>query len=549
MKTIFYYLKSQIDLPTFLLLILSLVWTSSAFLLNPHILQYSLSILFILSLRLFILSFNSYYIDNFSNNLYNFSNTSSKFVSHKKINYNMNFIYIAVIVSSTAMFIFSIIKGQSYINSLLITLSIIITAQPKNIDTLINFIIVSNLKTLNKKHIYINSDISILDSCKNINRLLISKDNILVKNKMKVVKIYDHISEISKSNPEKLQLISTLFNMCSTCNNSSITPLELALLNFSKDNNINNDFIGDTEKISEIPFTNDRKLMTSIYKVDDGHFLTITKGSIELILDKSVYTIDNSDNIEFSNSIKSKTSMLHGKMAGKGLSVIGIAFKHWDFSPNLEDVDSIEINLIFVGMVGLNYYIKSDAKKHIDDCYKLDVKPILISGEHSLTAKSIANRIGFLKGNSKTISGNELESLEHNELMLDIDNIQIFSRLSDSHRERIYKTFKNKGNIVGVLNYTSLDFVDNNLMFYINDEHNLNNGIKINSLNDVIEVIARSRCLDNRIKFIGDMWKFCIIGELLLFLICLMFGQIDSTLSFEVLFINIVIYILICILK
>ena len=272
------------------------------------------------------------------------------------------------------------------------------------------------------------------------------KTGTLTQNKMKVV---ETIADDNK-------LLLKLASMCTDCNityNNGVQevdgePTEVAIVNKALEFGQNKEQNYKTEKrINDIPFDSKRKLMTTIHKVGNKYRI-ITKGAPDVLIKKcsKVYTNGTAQklNLNTKNEILNKNK----EMAKKALRVIAVSYLDLDYMPNVNE--SIENNLIFVGLIGMIDPPRQGVKEAVRTCKNAGIKTVMITGDHIDTACSIAKDLGILKLKDLAITGEELDKIPQNELEKNIMNYSVFARVSPEHKVRIVKAFQNTGNVVAM---------------------------------------------------------------------------------------------------
>ena len=215
------------------------------------------------------------------------------------------------------------------------------------------------------------------------------KTGTLTQNKMKVIEYKDIFNK-------KLDLILKLACMCTDCNidkkgNVDGEATEKAILEAAILQGENkNELCLKMPRINEIPFESERKMMTTIHK-DNNSFKSITKGAPEILINRCTYYYNNGNIQKLDKLIVEKILDNNKEMAQKALRVIGVAYKNIDILP--QNINDIEKNLIFVGLIGMMDPPRKGVKEAIITCEKAGIKTIMITGDNIITAEAIANQI------------------------------------------------------------------------------------------------------------------------------------------------------------
>ena len=225
-------------------------------------------------------------------------------------------------------------------------------------------------------------------------------------------------------------------------------PTEVALVEYSMSKNISKDVLyTKMPRINEIPFDSDRKLMTTIHKLNNG-YLIITKGAPDVLIKKCSNYLENNNTLKLDKNTIAKIINENENMALSALRVLGVGYKKVDYLPNSIKPEDIEWDLTFVGLVGMIDPPREGVKEAIFNARKAGIRTIMITGDHILTAKAIAKEIGILNDNSIAVSGNELDIMTDSELEKNILKYSVFARVSPEHKMRIVNAFKKQGKIV-----------------------------------------------------------------------------------------------------
>jgi len=203
-------------------------------------------------------------------------------------------------------------------------------------------------------------------------------------------------------------------------------------------------------RVSEVPFTSERKRMTTIHKAPDGKLFAYVKGAPEIILGRSTHIIKNGQVKKLSAKDRKTVLETNEKMASDALRVLGVAYKEMSTStPENIDEDSAEENLVFVGLSGMIDPPRDEAKEANLKCQKAGIKTVMITGDHKLTALAIAKELGMLKSDV-VLTGAELDNMNDEEFEKIVEDVAVYARVSPEHKLRIVKALKKKGQIVAM---------------------------------------------------------------------------------------------------
>ncbi len=214
-------------------------------------------------------------------------------------------------------------------------------------------------------------------------------------------------------------------------------------------------------RVHEIPFTSERKRMTTVHKMAEGKFLAFTKGAPEVILDRCTKILKRGDAKQLTKTERQKILETNGAMASDALRVLGIAFKEVadidveDFREisEAEKINALmESELIFVGLAGMIDPPREEAKEANRICEKAGIRTIMITGDHKLTAVAVAKEIGIIERTSEgtSLTGAELDLLSDEAFEKVVKDVRVYARVSPEHKLRIVRALKTKGEIVAM---------------------------------------------------------------------------------------------------
>jgi Ca2+-transporting ATPase len=263
--------------------------------------------------------------------------------------------------------------------------------------------------------------------------------------------------EHEKIDPTKDPHLILLLRIGVLCNNASVDsadiigdPTEGALIVAAAKAGMQK---GELESLyprkSEIPFSSERRRMTTIHDTPEGQQIACVKGSPETVLRLCERICQKGKEVKL-QAVRRKAVLKQGEeMAGQALRVLGIAYKTLPHNPADLDEDRVERNLVFVGLVGMIDPPRDEAKDAVRQCEQGGIRVVMITGDHKLTAVTIARELGIMK-NGTALTGEELDEINDEDLHKIIDRASVYARVSPEHKLRIVKALKSKGNIVAM---------------------------------------------------------------------------------------------------
>jgi Ca2+-transporting ATPase len=340
------------------------------------------------------------------------------------------------------LFISGLVRGENPFTLLLLSISLAVAAIPEALPALITIALAKGAARLAKRKALIIR-LPAVETLGSVSFICSDKTGTLTQNKMEVVENFEN-TVLSPSFSNTPLLLSALLNQDIQFNESGEAfgeSTELALVNYCISK------LGIAEfhelykqypRIAEIPFDSDRKCMTTIHPFGD-QFLVITKGASETI---QTCLLDP--------TAKHQMLTMSDKWASQGVRVISYGFKLLDELPQQISSGSIEHDLVWLGQIGLMDPPRVNVKRVIEECKEAGIKPVMITGDHPATAKSIAIQVGIMGVQDRVMLGTQLEQLTDEELNQQVVDIAVYARVSPNQKLRIIKALQSKGHFVAM---------------------------------------------------------------------------------------------------
>ena len=282
------------------------------------------------------------------------------------------------------------------------------------------------------------------------------KTGTLTQNKMTVENYYVNgesvcSEEIDLKDPAQRELL--MFSML--CNDSTNhdgqeigDPTETSLINLGS--LLGEDYAQVREeypRLSEVPFDSDRKLMSTEHFID-GRYVMVVKGAVDVLLERMSHIQDGDTLREITEEDRVRIELQNRHFSENGLRVLAFAFKTMEQEQGLTLND--ENDLTFLGLISMMDPPRVESKDAVAECIKAGIKPIMITGDHKVTAAAIAKRIGILENMSEACEGAVIEDMTDEELQEFVSNISVYARVSPEHKIRIVRAWQERGNIVAM---------------------------------------------------------------------------------------------------
>lgn len=354
------------------------------------------------------------------------------------------------------IFIISFFQGRDLLEMFLTSISLAVAAIPEGLPAIVAIVLALGVQRMVKKNAIIRK-LPAVETLGSVSIICSDKTGTLTQNKMTVTTVYTNDSYIKESdfnlNDNESKLLVDCMVLCNdaTYSEKSQTgdPTEIALLESPfKLNILKEKLEKEFKRIDEVPFDSDRKLMTTVNLVDDKKARVFTKGALDSILSICNKISVNGKLLDFSKEYKAKVLENSNIMSDKALRVLAFAYK--DISKENIVLDSLEKDLVFIGMVGMIDPPRLEVKDSIKLCKSAGITPVMITGDHKNTAFAIANELGIAEDISQAITGHEIDKFKEEEFNEKIINYRVFARVSPEHKVKIVKAFKSHGNIVSM---------------------------------------------------------------------------------------------------
>lgn len=366
---------------------------------------------------------------------------------------------IAAIVICIVIFLIGLLQGKELIPMFMTAVSLAVAAIPEGLVAVSTIVLAIGVQKMVKRNAIVKR-LPAVETLGSSTVICSDKTGTLTQNKMTVEKIFwndatrdaENISE-DEIDEELTKLIYT--NML--CNDTKISkdgtltgdPTETALVDMAFNLNFDPSIYDRTPRVEEIPFDSDRKLMTTVNEVN-GKYIVYTKGGIDELLKRcNAYEINGQIHQDLDNYIN-KIREKNEEMARDALRVLGCAYKEIEHIPSKKEMETLENDLIFVGMVGMIDPPREEAKEAVEKCKTAGIKVVMITGDHKITATAIAKKLGILENEDEAITGAELEQMSDEDLEKNVRKYSVYARVSPEHKVRIVTAWQKNGEVVAM---------------------------------------------------------------------------------------------------
>jgi P-type Ca2+ transporter type 2C len=375
----------------------------------------------------------------------------------------------AVLAICVIVFIAGILRGEPPLLMLLTAISLAVAAIPEALPAVITISLALGAKKLVKQQALVRK-LPAVETLGSVTYICSDKTGTLTLNRMIVEEVYvdgrlHQSDEIPPSvqkdgesgSPSGGNPVDLLFSAMALCNDARLDasdaligdPTETALFELAREKGYFRERLDATyARVAEIPFDSDRKLMTTFHPWENGRIVSFTKGAVEEILERSEMTLGNSGQGAID---RPKILEAAEKIAGNGLRTLGFAMRVWDSVPEPLTSEQAEKDLVFIGMVGMMDPPRPEAAEAVGMCRSAGIWPVMITGDHPLTASMIAERVGVIRsGGEATMTGQELAQLPLEEFEDRVERIRVYARVAPEQKLKIVKALQEKGHFVAM---------------------------------------------------------------------------------------------------
>lgn len=335
------------------------------------------------------------------------------------------------------------LRGEDVFTMVMTSISLAVAAIPEALPAVITISLALAAKRMIRHNSLIRK-LPAVETLGSVTYICTDKTGTLTRNKMHVEQVFvdGNLFErknIAPSSGEKVKKLLHAFAL----NNDVVNDdgvykgdtTEVALMEVSAEHHIQRD---DFPRLTEIAFDAERKLMTTFHNWN-GRIISFTKGAPEIIFDRCV-DLDK-------NLLQGQVN----KMASEGLRVLGFAFRYWSQLPKELDIENTESQLQFLGLTGMIDPPRDEVPEAVEQCKTAGIVPVMITGDHPLTARTIAMRIGIVTGEEDVVvTGKELAAMSDDEFNSKVERIKVYARVSPEQKLNIVKSLQSKGHFVAM---------------------------------------------------------------------------------------------------
>ncbi|MCQ6339764.1 cation-translocating P-type ATPase [Bacillus cereus] len=463
----------------------------------------------------------------------------------------LGFVAVAICI---VMFLIGFLQGRDTLEMFMTAISLAVAAIPEGLPAIVSIVLAIGVQRMIKQNVIIRK-LPAVEALGSVTIICSDKTGTLTQNKMTVTHFYsdntyDRLESLNVNNDAQRLLLENMV-LCNDAsyNNESQTgdPTEIALLVAGTTFNMQKDHLEKIhERVNEVPFDSDRKMMSTVHTYDESYY-SMTKGAIDKLLPRCTHIFKNGKIEILTDSDKNQILEAAGAMSQEALRVLSFAFKQ--YNSNDVDINHLEKNLIFIGLVGMIDPPRTEVKDSIKECKKAGIRTVMITGDHKDTAFAIAKELGIAEEISEIMIGTELDNISDTELASKINHLNVFARVSPEHKVKIVKALRAKGNIVsmtgdGVNDAPSLKQADVGVAMGITGTDVAKGAADVvltdDNFSSIVKAVEEGRNIYRNIKKSILFLLSCNFGEIIALFLAILLGWATPLRPIHILWVNLI---------
>ncbi|MBQ7917489.1 MAG: calcium-translocating P-type ATPase, PMCA-type [Clostridia bacterium] len=466
----------------------------------------------------------------------------------KKLSKLGKYLGFVALAACAIIFVVGILSNVGILDMFMTAVSLAVSAIPEGLPAIVTIVLSIGVQRMVKKNAIIRR-LPAVETLGSASIICSDKTGTLTMNRMTLVEAYvdgeKEREEINETNSSKVKKLLSYATLC--CDGSVVIegkkekhigdPTETAIVYAAYKNGLDKEALNATyPRKGEIPFDSDRKLMSTINEIDGKHYV-IVKGAVDVI-----------ENLCVAGDLE-RAKQMNEEMSSQALRVLAVAYKEIDEVPKNLTPQKIECDLTFMGLVGMIDPPRPKAKAAVATCREAGIKPIMITGDHVVTASAIAKKLGILLDGDKAITGTELDEMSDEELDSQLEEISVYARVSPENKIRIVKAWQRKGQVVsmtgdGVNDAPALKAADIGCAMGIAGTDVAKGSADMiltdDNFSTIVDAVREGRGIYANIRKVIGFLLGTNIGEVVAVFFAMIFWQVSPFLSMQLLMINLV---------
>lgn len=455
---------------------------------------------------------------------------------------------IVALAACAVVFVVGLIEQKEIMEMFMTSVSLAVSAIPEGLPAIVTIVLSIGVTRMVKKNAIIKR-LPAVETLGSASVICSDKTGTLTQNRMTLVKTYTDGGELKELDfenmPEDVKRLLTWGTLC--CDGSVLIengkethigdPTETAIvLAAHKAGEEKDELNAQYPRVAELPFDSDRKLMTTVNMIN-GKPVAIVKGAFDVMAKRCV-----AGDIEAARRV-------NDEMGAQALRVLAVGYKELKEVPEQPSSENLETGLTFIGLVGMIDPPRPEAKAAVAVCRKAGIKPVMITGDHVVTASAIARELGILEEGDKALTGAELDAMTDEELDREVEHISVYARVSPENKIRIVKAWQKKGKVVsmtgdGVNDAPALKAADIGCAMGITGTDVAKGAADMTLTDDnfatIVDAVKEGRGIYANIRKVVGFLLGTNISEILVVFLAMVIWQISPFISIQLLWINLV---------
>lgn len=486
---------------------------------------------------------------------------------------------IIVLVVCALVFGIGVIRKLPMLEMFMTSVSLAVAAIPEGLPAIVTVVLSLGMSRMAQKNAIVKK-LPAVETLGTTTVICSDKTGTLTQNEMTVVKVYvdAKILEVEGTGyslegkikdgdeeavPEKVPSLERLLEIALLANDAKLKktegdalgvmgdPTEGALLTLAgKKKMLQDEFNAKYARLNELPFDSDRKMMTTFHEnIGSDRVVSFTKGAPDVVLSHSSFLLQQGEKLPLTKELREEILKINSGFASKALRVLAMAYRSYEQMPTDISIETIEKDMVFVGMVGMIDPARSEAKEAIKLCKKAGIIPVMITGDYKETAFAIGKELGMVEDISQAIMGEELDSYTPEQMRELVKDKRVYARVSPEHKVKIVTALKENGHITamtgdGVNDALAIKRADIGIAMGITGTDVAKNTAEVILTDDnfasIVEAVRQGRIIYSNIKKFVSFLLSCNIGEILIVLLSIVMKWPIPLLPIQLLWLNLV---------